>query len=602
MNPLRGRFHRDSSAVRTSRREGRLAGSARTAGLLLALAIPTAAHAQPDSVRVSVTVEGLDGDLQTNVEAVVRLIVREGDRLAPGRARALFRRAPDEIRLALEPFGRYQPTIDAEIADQGEDWTASFRVDPGPATIVTRLDFALTGAGAADSGFVMLADSFPIAEGDTLSHADYEVQKAAFQRYATNKGYFDAAFDTAQILVDRSANTAEVLFRFDTGSRYTFGPITVEQDVLLPQYVDGYVTAAPGEPFDADLLRASQVALTTGPWFGRADIEVKPGEAVDNVVPVNFLLTPSPPQRYEAALGYGTDTGARVTLGAKFRRINRHAHNAEAELRVSQIEKSAAGRYNIPRAFPATGVFSAFGSFGDVSPSWSSSLVGTVGLSYSNTIGPVRQTLSLAWEGSWYEVADQNDNASLFVPQVQWSWVQANDRLVATHGHRLNLTVNGSFPPSSATFLSTDLEGKIIRSPFSRSRVMARAEVGYILVDDIRDLPPTRRFVSGGDQTVRGFGFESIGPTDGEDRLIGGRALLLGSLETDFEVIPKWRIAAFGDAGNAMADFSSTDFEYSVGVGIRWASPLGLIRFDGAFPLSDVGRTFRLHFTIGPDL
>jgi translocation and assembly module TamA len=564
------------------------------------LAVPCLAQ---DEVRVAVLLEGLEGELETNARAVVALARQEGEGLTPARARTLFRRAPDQIRTALEPFGRYEVAVESELLDEGEDWSARFVVDPGPATIVSRVDVALTGEGAADSGFVALADSFPIVETDTLRHAPYEAAKAEFFRYATNYGYFDARLDSAAIQVDRRTSSAVVVFHFDTGSRYRFGPITVEQDVLDSDHVDGHVTAVEGEPFDAARLRESQVALTTGPWFGRADLVVRPEEAENLAVPVTFELTPAPSQRYEVAGGYGTDTGFRGTLGVKFRRLNRRAHNAEAELRISQIETSVAGRYNVPRPFPSTAVYSAFGSFGDVSPSWSSTLVGTVGVSVSHLRGPVRETVSLAWEGSSYESAGLEGDASLMVPQIAWSWVVANDRVIATRGHRLNLTVAGAHEALfTASFVSLRLDAKAIRSVAQRSRLITRVEVGRVFTDDLLQLPPTRRFVAGGDQSVRGYAYESIGPGAAEDRLLGGNSLLAGSVEADFEVYRLWRLAVFADAGDAMNDFEGIDLAYGFGGGVRWASPLGLIRFDVAAPVSDPDRTVRLHLVIGPDL
>lgn len=572
--------------------------------LLLCAAFSARSASAQDSVRVSVEVEGLEGDLATNVQTVVVLAQDQGQPLSSARARTLYRRAEGQIRTALEPFGRYAVTIDSDLVDEGQEWSARFSVDPGPATTIANVDFALTGEGQADSGFVALADSFPIAPGDTLLHAPYEAAKADFLRYAINHGYFDARFDSAQIRVDRGASSADIVFHFSTGSRYRFGPIRIEQGVLDPRYVEAYVTAVEGEPFDAAILTESQVALTSGPWFGRADIDVDVEGAQDMAVPVTFELAPSRTQRYEAKAGYGTDTGVRGTLGATFRRLNRHGHNAELEARVSQIQLHLAARYNIPRPFPSTATYSVFGSFGDVSPTWSSTLVGTVGLSRSDLRGPVRETLSLQWEGSKYEAAAVEGTASLVVPQIEWSWVEANDRVLVTDGHRLDLRLAGGHRAvlSTATFLSARVNAKLVRSLLPRTRLIVRAEVGQIVTDDLTDLPPTRRFVTGGDQSIRGFGYESLGPVNVEGGLIGGKSLLVGGVEADVEVAPSWRLAGFVDVGNAADSFADIDFQTGVGAGIRWASPLGLVRLDVGFPVSDPNRTFRVHFMIGPDL
>jgi translocation and assembly module TamA len=123
-----------------------------------------------------------------------------------------------------------------------------------------------------------------------------------------------------------------------------------------------------------------------------------------------------------------------------------------------------------------------------------------------------------------------------------------------------------------------------------------------VATDDLTRLPPTRRFVAGGAQSIRGFDFESIGPGDESDLLVGGSSLLLASLEADFEVIPKWRVAGFVDAGDAVSSAGDFDAEVGVGVGVRWASPLGLIRLDFASPITDSDTALRVHFVIGPDL
>ena len=140
------------------------------------------------------------------------------------------------------------------------------------------------------------------------------------------------------------------------------------------------------------------------------------------------------------------------------------------------------------------------------------------------------------------------------------------------------------------------------RSFSRRARWIVRGDAGWIGTDDVLALPPTRRFVAGGAQSVRGFEFESIGPGDDADALVGGSTLLVGSVEADYEVIRQWRVAAFADVGDAMDSFVDFDAELGVGLGIRWASPLGLIRFDFASPLSDPSNSFRLHFVFGPDL
>jgi translocation and assembly module TamA len=130
-------------------------------------------------------------------------------------------------------------------------------------------------------------------------------------------------------------------------------------------------------------------------------------------------------------------------------------------------------------------------------------------------------------------------------------------------------------------------------------RVIGRVHAGWTFQNEFEDLPPSVRFFAGGDNSVRGYGYEELGPEqDGE--VVGGRRLLTGSLEFDVLLRPNWSVAAFVDSGSA---FNTTpDFSTGVGLGLRWYSPLGPLRFDLAHPLDDPDRSVRLHISLGPDL
>jgi translocation and assembly module TamA len=133
------------------------------------------------------------------------------------------------------------------------------------------------------------------------------------------------------------------------------------------------------------------------------------------------------------------------------------------------------------------------------------------------------------------------------------------------------------------------------------NRLLARADLGFTLKEDFEELPASVRYFAGGDNSVRGYGFETLGPTNEEGDVIGGSYLATFSVEFDRLISKKWSVAAFVDTGNA---FDSLDFDFKtgVGLGLRWYSPLGPIRLDVAHPLDDPDRDYRLHITLGPDL
>ncbi|HAI23845.1 MAG TPA: outer membrane protein assembly factor, partial [Alcanivorax sp.] len=118
---------------------------------------------------------------------------------------------------------------------------------------------------------------------------------------------------------------------------------------------------------------------------------------------------------------------------------------------------------------------------------------------------------------------------------------------------------------------------------------------------DVTELPASIRFFAGGDASVRGFAYESLGPLDNDGEVIGGRHLLVGSLEYDHPISEQWSLAVFTDAGNAFNNFDDYEIRHSAGFGVRWRSPLGPIRVDFARGIEE-GREWRLHLSMGPDL
>ena len=100
---------------------------------------------------------------------------------------------------------------------------------------------------------------------------------------------------------------------------------------------------------------------------------------------------------------------------------------------------------------------------------------------------------------------------------------------------------------------------------------------------------------------MRGFGYEELGPSDLDGNVIGGQYLATASIELDYLIKPKWRIASFLDAGNAFGTGNEA-VEYSIGAGIRWLTPIGPVRLDFANAISEENKPWRIHFTIGPDL
>ena len=568
--------------------------------LSLGLALfPVPLHA----LRLKVEVEGVRRELERNIRSVLSLEKLEKDELTEERIRRLHADAPAEIGEALQPFGYYKPVVRAALKQEGDQWIARYDVDAGPPVKIASVDLQILGAGGTDPRFSELVQRFPLKQGDVLFHPDYEQGKHALENLAAEEGYLDAAFKANQVRVDLQRYRADVILHYDTGPRYRFGEVRFNQEVLDPKLLEGYVTFKRGEPLDVNKVLELQNGLSDSPYWSRVEVVTRQDQAQGLEVPIDVDLVPSKTMRFSGGLGYGTDTGARASGAWELRRLNRHGHRGEAEVKASQIDQSLKLSYMIPGAYPRTDVLSFNAAYHREDTNTSLSETGLIGSQLTQSRGPWREAFSLNYQRENFTVGLDKGISNLLVPGASLERVEADDRIFATHGYRVRLAFQGAEASllSDASFLQGDLEGKVIRTLGERNRLIGRGEVGYTATSDFRELPPTFRFFAGGDRSVRGFGFQSLGRKDEAGNVIGGESLLVASLEYELWFLPKWGAAVFYDTGNASESFGGV-LARGAGVGARWRSPIGPIRADVAWALSEPGRPLRFHLNIGPDL
>jgi translocation and assembly module TamA len=283
--------------------------------------------------------------------------------------------------------------------------------------------------------------------------------------------------------------------------------------------------------------------------------------------------------------------------------LNRRGHRAEAEIQASQILQSFQTSYFIPGPYPRTDVLSFNVGYQREDTDTSLSETGLIGAQRTQSRGGWREALSLTYQREDFEVGLDSGISNLLVPGASWERVKADDRIFTTNGYRLRLGIQGAEGSllSDSSFLQGNVQAKAIRTLGERNRIIGRAEFGYTQTDELRELPPRFRFFAGGDQSVRGFGYREVGPEDEEGNVIGGESLMVASLEYELRFLEKWGAAVFYDTGSASESFGGV-LSRGAGLGLRWRSPIGPIRADVAWALSEEGRPIRFHLNIGPDL
>lgn len=581
--------------------------TALSSALLVSLAPPTASglHAQqPDEVSLRVEISGVEGALRANVEALTGVVVAARSRtVRPGHVYRLHEKAPLEIERALQPFGYYRPTIQASLDSESSPWVARYEVHRGPPTVIERLDVRVSGEAEEDSVFQAALSRLPLAEGDTLNHPAYERARTSLDLLAADRGYLDAAWDSGLVRVDLERNAAEIILHMTSGPRFRFGAVSIDREWVDMDILEPHIGFRPGDPFESAHLRTLQESLTGTTYFANVEIVPRRDLADEELrVPIEIHATARKTQRWEVGAGYGTDTGPRIRLATEFRRLNRRGHYADGDARLSTTEQSLTARYNIPVGFPFPSLWTVTGRYGRIEWVTSTTLQGFVGLSYAHLRGEVREVLSIRYQNDDYQVAADTGVSHLTQAIASWTFSDADNRLFATRGIGGVLEMRGAVDGvgSTASFFRAWTSLKAIRALSTRIRGTVKADVGWISTEQFRELPPSIRFFAGGDRSIRGYDYQSLGPVNENGDVTGGNSLLTGTVELEYRLLDKWAGAVFFDAGNALRDFRG-QVATGTGFGVRWISPVGLVRVDVGFGLLKEGDPVRLHLSIGPD-
>lgn len=582
--------------------------------LLLAMVLPAVA----DEQQIEVAISGVEGEVLENVRSflgILQLQPRQGilaGLTEIGRAeepvkiterlvRRLHKKAPAEIRQAMQPFGYYQAEIEDRLTETKQGWLAEYDIQPGPKTLLDLVEIRIDGPGSDEEAFKTALESLSLTRGDELLHSRYTELKKALLQTAFHEGYLAATFSRSEIRVDPQRQRADIYLIFDTGPRYYFGSVRIEQDILDPEFVMGFIKVKPGDPFNTERLLALQAALTGSDYFSRVEVQAQREEAVDYQIPVVIKTEPRKPRTYALGLGYATDTGPRATAGVRFRRINRRGHQLLLDSRVSQVKNEISAQYQIPVAnIPKDSlVFRAAASREDIDQGDATKQ--TLGVSHNQGWLGAQRRLYVDLSREDYSLADGDDKVFFLAPGINLSRLRSDDLLFPRQGYSWALDLRGANEAvlSDVSYLRSTAEGRFTLPLRDKGRLLLRGQLGAIGSTHIDDIPATERFYAGGDRSVRGYGYQTLGPTKNGDNN-GGRYLLVGSIETDYLFAGNFGGALFFDAGNADNDFLP-DLKRGVGIGFRWRSPAGMARIDLAKAL-DEDEDFRIHISFGADL
>jgi len=566
------------------------------------LTVMYALTALPSLGAADVVLEGVSDRQALNIRVFLGLSDLECD-APPWLVRWQFRQADSEISGALEALGYYGAQIvkDLDLPTDG-CWRARFQITPGEPVIVRQVDVVIDAPLRSESMIATQLMKAQELKDKPLDHAAYEELKGGLLAAAQALGYFDASFVVSEVKVDAVAQRATVSLDLVGGSRYTFGDIEIVGDFLERRLIDAYIPFRTGEPFDVSLVARLRRNLADSGYFGRTSVVADTDATVDRAVPIRIDLFPRARDwTYMFGFGYATDTGARLRADAENNLLNRRGHRASVRSVLSTERSSLDLQYRMPHRNPLDDWITFDAGLAHLESSTSTSDIKRLGVRHSYLQGEWVQTDFADLTHEDFKIGDEYGKSRLVLLGTTFSRFRRDQPTRPTRGYRVDATLRGASQSlgSDTDFVQVRLGGRVIVGLSQNLRAITRTTLGWTWEDDFSDLPPSIRFFAGGDTSIRGYAFESIGPEQ-DGNVIGGSRLLTGSLEFDYQFRPNWSVATFVDSGSAYDN--TPQFFTGVGAGIRWFSPLGPIRIDVAHPLDDPSKEWRLYVTIGPDL
>lgn len=568
-----------------------------TSGLLV-LFSSVAALAQSE---LDVRIKPSNDELKANIEGYIGGL---GDRDEEALLR--FRRgAEEQARKAAQALGYYQPRIESEVKN-GKSPTLVLNIDPGEPVHLRNVTIRVDGPAASLKSF-RVPKSDLLKSGAVLNHGHYEDAKRLIQNQASRFGFFSGRFTSQKLLVDPRAGVADIELIYDSGPRYALGKVSFTGDTPFDEdLLQRMVPFKSGAPYDSELIAELNQALQSSGYFEAVRVDAAPTAAANDVIPVAVKLDTRKPRTMGLGLGFSTDVGPRAKANWTRHWVNAEGHSYGWEAEVSAPRQNVGLWYDVPLDPPLTDKLRFAGGYQN------EELANTDSLSKLLTVGPEwhsklpsgwQRVISLKWQREEYRLGDDSGLSTLLMPGISYSYLRSDNRIDPHNGYRLQfeskVAKQGLGSDNNVVYGTALVKG--ITTVWDNHRFLARAQLGGSATNGYRTIPPSLRFFAGGDQSVRGYDYQSLSPENSAGERVGGRYMVAGSVEYQYSIAEKWRIATFVDQGNSFNTLDLPSLKTGVGVGVRWVSPVGPIRLDLAHALDDPGG-IRLHFSMGPEL
>lgn len=538
--------------------------------------------------------------------------------LQAGELRRLLGEAESNARDLLAALGYFSPTLNLKAEDPSEKSGGKRRiiieVDPGEQAKVQGHDiqFAepMNSDPAGERQRRIIRRDWLLKDGEGFTQEGWDGAKSAGLRILQRQRYPTARILDSRATVNADTNTAALEVLYDAGMAYRFGSLRIEG---LERYdaegVRNIAQIPTGDVYSEDALLDAQQRLVTSGYFDSVFLMLDNSERNPDEATVIAQLREAQLQKIVFGFGFSTDTGPRLSVD--------HTHNRMWPLHWRALNQFAIGTQTQSLSTNWTDMPNKSGWAWNTGLALERSDVGDIKTNSLSLIGgrsrqsnKTERRYYLQYDASNTEGGDAPANSSALLGNYAWTGRYFNDRVNPTRGHGIGFDagVGLTVTPNRDPFVRVNARALELW-PFGsrnaankRSRLALRAEIGAIYADEDTNIPARLLFLTGGDTTVRGYSYQSIGTRLPDGSIYGARYMAMASVEwqhpiTLFGDSKSFEHTLFVDAGTATDKLRNAVIFPGVGAGMRWTSPVGPLQADVAYG-TKTGK-WRLHLRMG---
>jgi len=511
---------------------------------------------------------------------------------------SLVRDARAQALEAAATEGYYNAQIDISIEEPQKSMRmVRLKLTPGDPARVSTTSLKLTNLQDALAE-ARVRKQWPLLPGDIFRQSEWESAKRSALAELARTRYIGAAVAESQATVDPATNTANLALVLDPGPPFSYVPISITGLSRYPETTVTYLAPFKlGEPYAREDVEVFLRRLNATNYFASAQVIIDDNRESAHAAPVRVSVIEAPTRRLEGGIGYSTDTLYRAT--AAWRNVNlfNSAWRLRSELRLESKLQQWGTTLDLPaRSDGWADSFDAAATRTDIQ-----NLV-TQGVAVGITRRSVDERSQPAFGLSYYFEQQRPDNASgdfaraLFA-RYEYTRRTTDDLVFPRTGAIAALRLGVSVPGAS-----TETFGRVVgqlawfRSLAQRDDIALRGELGAVFARSAQGIPQALLFRTGGDTTVRGYAYDSLGVQKGS-AIVGGRYYALASAEYTHWFADTWGVASFVDTGNAVDHPGEFKFATGYGIGVRVKSPIGPFRLDVA--RGEKTHEFRIHVSVG---